>query len=205
MHRKFSPALLSLSLIALAPAALAQNIVTNPGFETGTSPWQGAKTGGIFLFTDAVASRAHTGTRSFSFAPGSTPGSGTIQQTLPTVGLQAYILDFWFRDENTSFPTGTDPVTVSWDGTLLATLDLQKDSTHHEFTFAVQASGPSTVLQFGSPVMTAGSSGTWRINLDDVSVTADAGAATTPEPGSFALLVGAGVSGMGLLRRKRHK
>ena len=189
-----------------ASASHAQNIVANPGFETGLPPWTGTVTPGFFIVSDAVTARAHSGNRSGSFQGVTLPGNGSIQQTLGTVAGQSYLLDFWIRDENTSHPGGTDPVTLLWNGSLLATLDLAKDSTHHEYTFGVTATGATTVLQFGSPLaMSTGGSGIWRINIDDVSVTAAAPTDATPEPGSVALLVTSALTGASLVVRRRRK
>ncbi len=194
-----------ISLLALlvlsASAAHAQNIVGNPGFESGSqAPWTVTITPGFFVFTDAAPSRVHSGARSDSLAAVTNPGSGTIRQNLTTVGGQAYILDFWLRDENTSHPGGTDAVNLLWDGQALATLDIAKDSAYHEFTFGVVASGTSTFLEYDSPVMSTGGSGIWRINLDDVSVTAGA---VTPEPGALTLLVTSGLTGLTATARRR--
>ena len=191
----------TVALLALCgSAAHAQNIVGNPGFETGTAsnfaPWTHTQTLNFLTQNDNNVNFARTGTHSGELLSTDVAGSGSISQTLTTVSLQTYTLDFWLNNRNGTRVGGTDPFTVQWNGSPLPGINLPNDSLYHEYTFTVAATGTSTVLEFDSPTMGS----PWQINLDDVS----AKALVTPEPGSFALLLTSAVTGVGLVARRRR-
>jgi choice-of-anchor C domain-containing protein len=108
-----------------------------------------------------------------------TPGQGTLSQNLATVAGEQYRLRFAMagNPDPACGPAGLNEPAVKvmdvfWGGTLAATLSF--DTTGHTFadmgwvyhTFTLQATGPSTELQFTSRT------GTFcGPTLDDVSVT----------------------------------
>jgi hypothetical protein len=171
-----------------SPASHAE-LVTNGGFETGDfTGWaQSGNTGFMDVDTDTLD--AHSGTYGASFGP---VGSlGYISQTLATTAGGHYELSFWL--DNQSGPTNA--FEVSWNGTVLHSLTDSDRFDFTRFSFAVDAVDSSSVLQFGFQQNPS----YW--GLDDVSVVASSRA--VPEPATLAVL-GTGVLGFGLLRRRRR-
>src|SRR5438034_4094428 len=124
------------------------DLVVNGGFETGD--FTGWTVAASFTFVDpaspGVGGAGGFGTHSGSFyaAMGSVGALGTISQTLSTTTGQTYTLDYWFASDG-----GTpNEFRVDWDGTTL--FDQSNIPTHAyvEYTFAVTATSPSTVLTF---------------------------------------------------------
>ena len=85
-----------LIIAVLASAALsarAQNIVQNPGFETGSfPPWT---ISGDTSFTGVNGDMPHSG--SFSEESGPATSDGFTDQVLPTLAGQGYNVSFWLR------------------------------------------------------------------------------------------------------------
>ncbi len=158
-------------------AASAQNIVQNPGFETGaTAPWT--------VVNGGVGDEAHTGSNAayLGFPLSGTPSS--LSQSLATVPGTAYSVSFWLRGRQ-----GGNSFSASFGDTVLVSSTNLPPFEYTQFTYAATATASTTVLRFDFLD---------RLNacrIDDVSVT------PVPEPASMAAL---GLGALGLLRRRKR-
>src|ERR1700694_1505879 len=99
-------------IAVLASAALsahAQNLVTNPGFETGD--FSGWTQFGDTSFTDVQSFNVHSG--SFAAEFGQTSSDGGITQNIATTHGITYTVDFWLDNRDTS---GTNHMSASFAG-----------------------------------------------------------------------------------------
>ncbi len=185
--RKSILILMSLVLVMLSGVALSQNLVTNPGFETGdfTGWTQSGNTG----FTGVDIGNAHSGTYAAEFGP---VGSlGFISQNLTTVPGGAYDLNFWLHNRSGSTP---NEYQVYWGGSQLTDIINSSAFAYTELSFInLTAPSSSTELKFGflhTP--------SW-FDLDDISVTG-----AVPEPTTI-ILLGFGLLGLWGFRKKFRK
>jgi hypothetical protein len=184
----FLPALLVLA----ASSVQAQNLVTNPGFETGDfTGW--TLTGGTYSEVDSGIGHDSDYAASLGNIP---PDTVELSQTLSTQVGQAYQVSFFAQTPEFGNPPGTpNSLTVYFDGnwvdgpfTVPETLDYH---VFEAYSYRVTASSSSALLRFvvsNDPDYT---------QLDDISVTA------VPEPGTLALLLAGGCGGIWLRRRRR--
>ncbi len=173
----------SLALIATGAQA---NLVTNGGFEDGTTGWStngwsvtnstygvSADDGSLFAYTGCVASYC------------------TLSQDLTTVAGGTYSLTFAFNPGADVTISGAD-TKVYWNGTVVADLGLGEAAWTVYTIGGLVATGTDTTLEFSGYQNPA-----WN-GVDDVSVTS-----TVPEPAMGALmLAGLGLAGVAA-RRKR--
>jgi PEP-CTERM motif-containing protein len=170
-------------LASAALSARAQNLVTNPGFETGD--FSGWTQFGDTSFTDVQSFNVHSGSFAAEFGP--TASDGGITQNIATTPGITYTVDFWLDNRDTS---GTNHMSASFAGVTVLTLTSAPAFTYTEYTFSVLATTSSSLLQFSfyNPP-------SWW-DLDDVSVTA------VPEPGTLGLIVLGALGLVGTLRKR---
>jgi hypothetical protein len=175
-----------------APAAFAQNLLTNGSFETGD--FTGWTTGGNFEDTtvESGAFYAYTGAQDgvYYAALGPVGSPGTLSQSFNDIPGADYSFSFWLA------AVGDDPssFSVKFDGTtLVSQTDPNTHGNWQQFVFNVTTTGHDTIT-FAFQDDPA------YIALDNIAVVTYQ--TTIPEP-SCLLLVGSGVMGLaGGIRRR---
>ena len=177
------------AVICLAtPKAHAQNIVQNPGFETGTTfgganPWTIADPNppSPASVIGVNPPFAHSGTQYAALGTfGTMPSLATLSQTLTTIPGAAYTLSFWLAHDVTTPPPAISNMFQVFFGA--SGFALMSDVGSFGYTFLtvnVVATSASTVLQFRFL------DGNDFFRLDDVSVVQQ----TVPESGATAALL----------------
>ena len=184
-------------LVGGAVQASAANIVTDPGFESGTpGSYTGAMGDGWFVTvgTGAIcnvsgagcgnAGPAHTGTQ-MAFLDWSN-SFNTTTQTLTTVPGQTYAISYWVNDGRANL------LQVMFGGSTLFNGTSPDNNTYTLFILSSTATSTSTLLGF-SGQRTTGMGGTL---LDDVSVTPVLGNFQGGPSSSPVFLVGSSVGGI---------
>lgn len=187
-------------LTTLPTLADGVNIVSDPGFESGTpGSYTGSMGDGwvVTVGTGAICNdishagcgnvgNAHTGDQ-MAFLDWSN-SFNTITQDLTTAIGQTYTISYWVADTQANFLDVTFGGSTLFDGTA------PTSGGYVEYTFNVTATSTDTVLAF-SGQRTTGMGGTL---LDDVSVTA------TPEPPTW-VLTSVALLGLVVFRRRHSK
>jgi hypothetical protein len=142
--------------------SIAQNIVSNGGFETGNfNGW----TLNADTSTTQVGNRAglvHSGRYGAELGQPST--LGYLSQTLPTIAGQTYLLSLWLTNPKNSTGATPNEFQVQWEGATIY------DSVNLPFTawtnlqFTVTASASGSLLQFGFR------DDPYYLGLDDITV-----------------------------------
>jgi hypothetical protein len=183
-------AALALAGTLSAPPAQAQNLVANPGFETGDfTGWD--VTGALaYVTTDSP----HTGSYAAIFGD-SSPQEDTLAQTLTTQPGAWYQVSFWAETPVLVPPGAPNSFSVSFEGSPIVGLpgSLPDDQTYLFYSSLVRASSSDAILEF------ALSNDFDFTGLDDVSVVA------VPEPSALTLLAAVSLLGTGLSLRRRGK
>ncbi|HEY5035563.1 MAG TPA: carbohydrate binding domain-containing protein, partial [Chthoniobacterales bacterium] len=162
----------------------AQNLVQNPGFETGDfPPWVDS---GDTSFSSVSSNNPHTGTFSAQMGPSSS--DGFLDQTIPTTIGQNYTVDFWLSNSD---DTNNNDFSASFGGVTVLSLTNADQFGYTEFTMNVTATSSSSDMHFAfyNPPSY------WY--LDDVSVTA-----AVPEPTTVALIAFGALGLAGAIRKR---
>lgn len=184
---------LALAILVCAPAAFAQNLLSNGSFETGSfSSWT---TGGNFEDTEVVTGPfyEYSGAQQGSFYAvlGPVGSDGTLSQSFSDTAGASYTFSFWLA------AVGDNPsdFTASWDGSQAITLtNPNTGGVYQQYSFTETGTGNDTItFSFRDDP--------GYIALDNVSVTQNQGT-SVPEPSSI-MLMGTGVLGLAsVIRRK---
>lgn len=173
-------------LASMAVSVQAQNLVLNPGFETGTfSSWT---QGGDLSFTGVGTTTVHSGTFSAFLGPLT---AGTLSQSIATTAGQRYNVSFWLQCD-----VGTpNSFAASFAGVpVITTITNSGGFPYTQFSLNnILAPTNSSLLLFtfsNPPAF-------WH--LDDVSVTA------VPEPSTAALLGVMAAGALGLREWRKRK
>lgn len=164
-------------------AAMANNVVQNPGFETGDlTGWYLTKDKASMLVD---SDDPHSGTYAFDAGPAG--AEGFINQDFSSLGKNVFNLSFWIDQRNVS----GNYFEVLWDGKQVFQLNNSPQTGYQEIQISgLQGSGGTDTLSFG--FIGVGPK-TWA--LDDVALE------QTPEPGSLMLLASGVVGLTGASRR----
>ncbi|MDX6351387.1 MAG: hypothetical protein QOF84_6177 [Streptomyces sp.] len=165
----------------VAAACTPAQVVTNGGFENGTSPWSQSSTG---VITNRTGQTAHGGT-TFAWLNGvGSTRTDTLSQsvTIPS-GCSSATLTFWLHIDTaeTTSSTAYDKLTAKIGSTTLATYsNLNKNTGYAQKSFDVSAFAGQTVnVAFTG---TEDSSLQTSFVVDDVAL--DTSGGTTPPPDS---------------------
>ncbi len=83
-----------LSVVALGISANAQNLLTNPGFESGLAPWAAGTTSSYTAPTISTTD-VHSGSNAAGYTSvGATTG---FYQNVPVVTGKTYVITFWYK------------------------------------------------------------------------------------------------------------
>jgi hypothetical protein len=188
----------AVTLLLCAPMAFAQNLLTNGSFQTGD--FTGWTTGGNFEDSGVTSGAFYDytggqdGNQFYAYlGPVSSPG--TLSQSFSDVSGHSYTFSFWFAS------VGDNPSTfsASWDGnTVLSLTNPDTGANWTEYSFTETGTGNDTIsFSFrDDPAYMA---------LDNVSVVAQSGTSTVPEPSSLLLMGSGGLGLLGLIRRKLRR
>jgi len=207
MKLKVTIAVLAVSLALVAFPASASNLVVNPGFETGNlTGWTYSGSPNLSGVLCGEGGAVTTNCRADFWTVGS---HGYLSQTISTTPGAYYDISLWYWShgsllEPESVHYGIGDFNISWDGNQIYHVSptvntLPQDASGPgwiQLSFYQQASGSSTVLQFGFLTPNVD-------YLDDVFVDLSERQPGNPVPEPATLmLLGSGLSGL-LLRRKR--
>ena len=180
MNRK-TPLLIAV-LASAALSAHAQNLVVNPGFETGDF------TGWTRVFCQVDGINVHSGSYSAHVGTsncGPFGCNGSLDQTITTVAGQLYHVDFWLANSNVA--SLHNSIGVSFAGVTILSLVDSPSFPYTHFSGNVTATSTSSDLHFSfshSRVQFAGT-----CYLDDVSVTACPSVGSWTEQAPYPIVV----------------
>jgi hypothetical protein len=163
-------------------SAHAQNLVVNPGFETGDlTGWPGGDHSGVFV----SSGNPHSG--NFNCYLGAVGTDGTLSQDITTVVGQAYQVDFWLYS-----PGGTpNDFSASFAGVTFFSA-----TNAGPFPYTDEVSGNIVATSTTSTLLFSARQDPSYWNLDDVTVVA------VPEPGTLGLIA---LGGLGLVAALRKR
>jgi|SRR5579871_5826743 len=175
---------------AFATGAFAQNLVNNPGFETGDLTGWTVNHAGGFSGVGTSPGSPHSGSYSLYLGATSSGDAEDISQSITTVTGAQYLVSFWAYDEyGANDPAAGLNVTFGGNSVFGG---IPNPSTYAQYSGTFTATGTSTTLDVNGWETSA------YINVDDISVTR----VQTPEPASMAVL---GLGALALIRRRRNR
>jgi hypothetical protein len=176
--------------LAFGSSAMAVELVTNGGFETGDLT--GWTVGFAGSFSGVRTQFPHSGTQEAYFGATSAAGAEDIYQDLTTVSGTTYNVSFWAFDQDPA--TTAENLLVTFGSNTVFNGIPQRGTTstanYAQYTGSFVATSAITRLEINAW------EASWYINVDDVSVQAQA----VPEPASMAAL---GLGALALVRRRR--
>jgi len=144
MRAKTLLAFVAVAILLCAPAAFAQNLLTNGSFET--SDFTGWTTGGNFEDTEVVSGAfyVYTGAQDGSFYAvlGPVGSDGTLSQSFTDHAGASYTFSFWLA------AVGDNPsdFTASWDGSQAITLtNPSTNGAWQQYSFHETGTGNDTI------------------------------------------------------------
>jgi PEP-CTERM motif len=185
----------ALAAAIATPASAVTNLITNGGFEAGTTfiGWTGTSTGYNGFTTSSINSNlafVHSGSKSATLRT-VTPNVNTIAQNIVTIIGRPYELKYWLmsRDNNGRV---IDAMTVT-SGPVVTAFGDRPSFAYTQFTQYFVATTTSTLISFAYKHTSP------NFYLDDVSV------GLVPEPATWGLMVaGFGMVGFAMRRRIRR-
>ena len=149
-------------------------LVLNGGFETGDFTSWNLSGNTTNTYVSGSPTFVHSGNYAARLGP---VGSlGYLSETVPTIPGEPYMLSFWLENPDGGLP---NEFSLSWNGNVIYDQTNLPAFTWTNLQFAVQATGSSSVVQFGAR------NDPQYFDLDDVSLTG------TPLP-AFQLLSASG-------------
>jgi hypothetical protein len=187
----------------MAPRAQAQNLVTNPGFETGdttgyftyTSTGFGVDNG---VYTSFDGELPYAGNY-FLVIGNYVPSIATFAQTLATTPGQNYTFSLEWENNGDNGPAGSTNqlFEVQWDGQTLYSVDGGYNTQGYNLlSFDVVGTGSDTFAVSGYSLNSVNA-------VDNISVTPSSLISAAPEPSTWLLMI-AGVAGIGLMLRRAN-
>jgi hypothetical protein len=193
-------ALATVGLMGSQAQALTNNLIVNPGFETGDLTGY-TETGNYTNFdgvtTGNDAGGPHSGT--YLLELGSFPSSGLagVSQNVSTVAGEDYTFSLYLANGGTNGP-GQQLFDVYYDGKTIYSLDGETTFSYKLLSFNVVGTGSDTIG-------IAGYSNSTYNNVDDLSfVASPSSVSAVPEPSTWLLMI-AGIAGVGLMLRRAKK
>lgn len=176
---------IAVGVVVMASIAPAQNLLNNPGFETGdTSGWSiTAASSNSFFYVDNFGN-ARTGADCLGLGAWSSIEDTFFQNVATTIGSH-YTYSMWVNGSNNS----DQDLTIKWGSTTLFHGVATRGYT--QYSYDVTATATTTKVSFG------GYNNSDINYADDISLTAT----PAPEPASMAIL---GIGVASILRRRRR-
>lgn len=176
--------------VAFASVAFGQNMLTNPGFETGDlTGWTEAHAGSFSAVQSSgfAGGSSHSGNFMFAFGALSSTDAEDFYQDVATVAGNQYDVSFWAMDLEAN---GTSQnLAVTFGGNTVFNGD-PSSAGYTQYSGTFTATGGTTRLEVNG----------WESDVyilaDDFSVSAH----PVPEPASLAVL---GLGALALIRRRR--